>query len=124
MLLNEEKLRLDDPVSRYLPGFGDLQVIKNFDATDDSYETRPAKRPTTIRHMLTHTSGIGYAFSSPIVAKLQAGTEKREWELPLLHDPGETWTYGASTVVLGLIVEKVTGSSLEAALGKVQSGGD
>src|ERR1700676_1966732 len=68
----------------------------------------------TIRHLLTHTSGIGYGFSSPIVARLEQDTHKREWELPLLHDPGEKWTYGASTVVLGLIVEKVTGSSLEA----------
>ena len=114
MLLEEEKLRLDDPVSRYLTGFADLRVITTFNATDGSYETRPAKRPMTIRHLLTHTSGIGYAFSSPIVARLQEGTQKREWELPLLHDPGEKWTYGASTVVLGRIVEKVSGSSLEA----------
>ena len=114
MLLEEEKLRLDDPVSRYLTGFADLRVITAFNATDGSYETRPAKRPMTIRHLLTHTSGIGYAFSSPIVARLQEGTQTREWELPLLHDPGEKWTYGASTVVLGRIVEKVSGSSLEA----------
>jgi methyl acetate hydrolase len=63
---------------------------------------------------LTHTSGIGYGFSNPIVARLEKDTQKREWELPLLHDPGEKWTYGASTVVLGMIVEKVTGRSLEA----------
>ena len=48
------------------------------------------------------------------MARLEEDTQKREWELPLLHDPGEKWTYRASTVVLGLIVEKVTGSSLEA----------
>src|ERR1700694_5882928 len=46
--------------------------------------------------------------------RLGEETTKREWEMPLLHDPGEKWTYGASTVVLGMIVEKVTGSSLEA----------
>jgi methyl acetate hydrolase len=114
MLLGEEKLRLDDPVSKYLRGFEDLRVLTAFNATDGSYETRPAKRPMTIRHLLTHTSGIGYAFASPIVARLQKDTQKREWELPLLHDPGEKWTYGASTVVLGMIVEKITGSSLEA----------
>ena len=114
MLLEQGKLRLDDPVSRYLTGFEDLRVISAFNATDGSYETRPAKRPLTIRHLLTHTSGIGYGFSSPIVARLEKDTQKREWELPLLHDPGEKWTYGASTVVLGMIVEKVTGRSLEA----------
>ncbi len=114
MLLEDGKLRLDDPVSRYLTGFEDLLVIKAFNATDGSYEARPAKGPVTIRHLLAHTSGIGYAFTSPIVARLQKDTEKREWELPLLHDPGEKWTYGAGTVVLGMIVEKVTGRSLEA----------
>jgi methyl acetate hydrolase len=114
MLLEEGKLQLDDPVSRYLTGFEDLQVITAFNATDGSYKTRPAKRPMAIRHLLTHTSGIGYAFASPIVARLQEGTKKKEWELPLLHDPGEKWTYGASTAVLGMIVEKLSGSSLEA----------
>jgi methyl acetate hydrolase len=63
---------------------------------------------------LTHTSGIGYGFSSAIVARLQQGNHKSEWELPLLHDPGEKWTYGASTRVLGLIVEKISGETLEA----------
>jgi CubicO group peptidase (beta-lactamase class C family) len=114
MLVEEGRLGLDDPVSRYLTGFENLRVITVFNASDGSYETRPAKRAMTIRHLLTHTSGIGYGFSSPIVARLEKDTQKREWELPLLHDPGEKWTYGASTVVLGLIVEKVAGSSLEA----------
>jgi len=114
MLIEQGKLRLDDPVSRYLTGFENLRVITAFNATDGSYETRPAKCPITIRHLLTHTSGIGYGFSSPIVDRLEKDTQKREWQLPLLHDPGEKWTYGASTAVLGMIAEKVTGKSLEA----------
>src|ERR1700674_1274001 len=85
MLLEEGKLRLDDPVSRYLTGFEDLRVITTFNATDGSYETRLAKRPMTIHHLLTHTSGIGYGFSSPIVTQLGRDTQKREWNLPLLH---------------------------------------
>jgi methyl acetate hydrolase len=113
MLLEQGKLSLDDPVSKYLPGFDKLQVITRFNAADGTYETRPAKRTMTLRHLLTHTSGIGYGFSSPIVARLQQGNTKNEWELPLLHDPGERWTYGASTRVLGLVVEKITGESLE-----------
>jgi methyl acetate hydrolase len=113
MLLEEGKLRLDDPVSKYLAGFDNLQVITKFNDEDASYETRPAKRPMTIRHLLTHTSGIGYGFSNPIVARLQRGTQKSEWDLPLLHDPGEKWTYSASTRVLGLIVEKIAGTQLE-----------
>lgn len=113
MLLEQGKLSLDDPVSKYLPGFDKLQVITRFNAADGTYETRAAKRTMTLRHLLTHTSGIGYGFSSPIIARLQQGNEKQEWEVPLLHEPGEQWTYGASTQVLGLIVEKITGESLE-----------
>jgi CubicO group peptidase (beta-lactamase class C family)/enterochelin esterase-like enzyme len=114
MLLEEGKLRLDDPVSKYLAGFDHLQVISSFNEADGSYQTRPARRAMTIRHLLTHTSGIGYAFCNPIVARLQRDTGKNEWELPLLNDPGDKWNYSASTRVLGLIVEKITGQPLEA----------
>ena len=56
MLLEEGKLKLDDPVSKYLTGFDNLRVITKFNEKDATYETRPAKRPMTIRHLLTHTS--------------------------------------------------------------------
>jgi methyl acetate hydrolase len=114
MLVEEGKLGLDDPVSKYLPGFDHLKVITKFNDADGTYETRPARRAMTVRHLLTHTSGIGYAFCNPIVARLQQGTQKSEWELPLLSDPGDRWNYSASTRVLGLIVEKITGVTLEA----------
>ena len=114
MLVEQGKVSLDDPVSKYLPGFDKLQVITKFNEADGTYETRPARKVMTIRHLMSHTSGIGYGFSSPIIARLQQGNSKLEWELPLLHEPGEKWTYGASTRVLGLIVEKVTGETLEA----------
>lgn len=114
ILVEKGKLSLDDPVSKYLPGFDKLQVITKFNEADGTYETRPAKNVMTLRHLMTHTSGIGYGFSSPIIARLQQGNSKLEWELPLLHEPGEKWTYGASTRVLGLIVEKVSGQTLEA----------
>jgi methyl acetate hydrolase len=113
MLLEQQKLALDDPVSKYLPGFDKLQVISRFNEADGSYEARPAKVVMTLRHLLTHTSGIGYAFSSPTLARLLQGTTKSEWEAPLLHEPGEKWTYGASTRVLGYVVEKITGTTLE-----------
>ena len=114
MLLEEGKLKLDDPVSKYITGFDNLPVITRFDEADGAHETRPAKRAMTVRHLMAHTSGIGYAFCNPIVAHLQRGTQKSEWELPLLSDPGDQWNYSASTRVLGLIVEAVTGVSLEA----------
>ena len=112
-LCEEGKLKLDDPVSKYLEGFGNLRVITKFKESDATYETRPAKRPMTIRHLLTHTSGIGYAFTNPIEKRLTEATKKNEWELPLLNDPGTEWHYSASTRVLGMIVEKITGMSLE-----------
>lgn len=113
MLVEEGKLSLDDPVSKYLAGFDNLRVITKFNEKDSTYETRPAKRPMTIRHLLTHTSGIGYAFTNPIEYRLTQATKKNEWELPLLSDPGDEWHYSASTRVLGMIVEKITGTSLE-----------
>jgi methyl acetate hydrolase len=114
MLFEEGKLKLDDPVSKYLTGFDNLRVITKFNQQDATYETRPAKRPMTIRHLLTHTSGIGYGFTNPIEYRLTQATKKGEWELPLLSDPGDKWNYSASTRVLGMIVEKITGASLEA----------
>jgi CubicO group peptidase (beta-lactamase class C family) len=67
----------------------------------------------TIRHLLTHTSGIAYGFSNPIIYRLTAATKKEEWELPLVSDPGDKWNYGPSTQVLGRILEKISGESLE-----------
>jgi CubicO group peptidase (beta-lactamase class C family) len=114
MILREQhKLELDDPVAKFLPGFDNPKVITTFNETDATYQTRPAAGVMTIRHLLTHTSGIGYGFSNPIVHRLLTGSEKNEWELPLLQDPGTKWTYGASTRVLGMIVERLSGESLE-----------
>ena len=113
MLVEAGKLGLDDPVSKYLPEFESRQLIATFNAADGSYETRPAPRAITVRHLMTHTAGIGYAWSSPIVARLLQGTQKTETELPLLHGPGDKWTYGANTRVLGQVVEKISGQPLD-----------
>jgi methyl acetate hydrolase len=114
MLFEEGKLKLDDPVAKYLTGFDNPRVITKFNEKDATYETRPAKRPITIRHLLTHTSGIGYSFCNPIENRLVEATKKNEWELPLLNDPGDKWNYSASTAVLGMVVEKLSGQPLEA----------
>jgi len=113
MLAEQGKLKIDDPVSKYLDGYDKLQVISKFNPADASYETRPAKTVMTIRQLLSHTSGIGYSFTNPIEYALVNKTKKGEWELPLLDDPGTKFNYSASTRVLGFIVEKVTGSPLE-----------
>src|SRR5204863_72285 len=71
--------------------------------------------PITIRHLLTHTSGIAYSFIDARLAKIDDG-KQTEADLPLLHDPGERFTYGPNTAVLGRIVEKVSGQTLDAFL--------
>ena len=116
LLVDEGKLKLDDDVAKYLPKWKDPLVISKFNEADASYETRPAKRPITIRHLLTHTSGIGYGFSSPMLAKIIEKTKKNELDLPLLFDPGESWAYGASTRVLGHVVEAISGQKIDAFL--------
>ena len=113
MLVDEGKLKIDDDVAKYLPKYKSPLVISKFNEADASYETRPAKRPITIRHLLTHTSGIGYGFSSPTLTKIMAKTKQTELDLPLLFDPGESWAYGASTRVLGHVVEAISGQKID-----------
>src|SRR5688500_5058153 len=116
MLVDEGKLKLDDDVAKYLPKYKDPVVVSKFNEADGSYETRPAKRPITIRHLLTHTSGIGYGFSSRTAAVLTQKTGKTELDIPLLFDPGDSWAYGASTRVLGHVVETISGRKIDAFL--------
>lgn len=116
MLVEAGTLGLGDPVSKYLPEFEHRQVIATSIAADGTYETRPAKRPVTIRHLMAHTAGIGYAFSNPTVARLLQEPQKTETDIPLVHHPGDKWTYGASPRVLGQVVEKISGQPLDAFL--------
>jgi CubicO group peptidase (beta-lactamase class C family) len=116
MLVDDGKLSLDDDVAKYLPKYKAPLVISKFNDADASYETRPAKRPITIRHLLTHTSGIGYGFSSPVLSKIMQKTMQNELDAPLLFDPGEGWAYGASTRVLGHVVEAISGQKIDAFL--------
>lgn len=131
MLWEEGKFQLDDPVSKYIPAFANATVLDKFNAKDSSYTSVPAKRQITIRDLLTHTSGIGYAqIGSPeanaIYAKnkITAGLDvyddtledaiNRLGALPLMHNPGERWTYGLNTDVLGRLVEVWSGKTLDA----------
>lgn len=114
MLVEDGKLTLDDDVGKYLPKYKDPVVVSKFNEADGSYETRPAKRPITIRHLLTHTSGFAYGFSSPMLTKIMTKARKSELDLPLLFDPGESWAYGPSTRVLGQVVETISGQKLDA----------
>ncbi len=129
MLMEEGKLLLDDPVSKYIPSFKKQGVLDKFNAADTTYTTVPAKKEITIRELLTHTSGLDYAQigskeSNAIYAKnkitgglgvtnstlLEAMT--RLGKLPLMHQPGEKFTYGLNTDLLGCLVEVISGTSL------------
>lgn len=117
MLVEEGKLGLEDDVSKYLPQFKNPRVISRLDLSAGAYETRSATRPITIRQLLTHTSGIGYSWSDPGLALVEKLTGKtRPEDLPLLHEPGDKWSYGAGPKVLGDVVAKLSGQPIEAFL--------
>ena len=113
-LFEQGRIGLDDPASKYLPELAELKVFESFDATRRAYKLRAASRPATVRHFLTHTSGLAYPFTSEIWRdfKPRAG-ETYPFGGPLLFDPGERWHYSTSTDVVGKLVEAVSGKKLE-----------
>ncbi len=112
MLVEQGTIALDDPVTKYLPEYSRVKVITDWHDADRTFDARPPQRPITIRHLLTHTSGIAYSFVDPRVAKLDDG-HKKPYELPLVNDPGDRFVYGPSTAVVGEIVAKVSGMPLD-----------
>jgi methyl acetate hydrolase len=116
-LVEQGKIGLDDEVSKFLPRLKSPQVFTRVDEQAGTYLTQPAKRPITIRQLLTHTSGIGYSWSDRGLAIAQKKTgATNDSELPLVNEPGAQWTYGASTRVLGEVIEKITGQRIDAYL--------
>jgi methyl acetate hydrolase len=113
-LVEQGRLGLDDPAEKYLPELAGLKVFESFDPASGNYQLRPASRPPTVRQFLTHTSGLGYPFTSAILRdfKPRAG-ETYPFGGPLLFDPGERWHYGTSTDVVGRLVEVLSGQKLE-----------
>ena len=131
VLFEEGKLMLDDSLAKYIPEFANIKVIDQFNENDTTYTTVPALRPITIRDLLTHTSGIGYAqigskIANAIYAKNNitsgiaepAGNSlgnamKRLGSLPIMHQPGKKFTYGLNSDVLGYVIEVVSGQKLD-----------
>jgi CubicO group peptidase (beta-lactamase class C family) len=123
-LVEEGKLSVDDPVSKYLPEYADIKVRE----ADGSL--RPARSPMLVRHLMSHTSGIIYGFvdSRTDLAKIWAdGGENRndvtarEYAkiiagLPMKTDPGEAWNYSRSTDVLAAVVEVASGQTIDVAV--------
>jgi len=126
MLYEEGCFQLDDPVAAYLPEFADTPVWRGGDHALDDVEAQQA--PMTVRHLMTHTSGLTYGFMQSNVvdaAYREADIEfpgsagslaelvQRVAALPLLCQPGSQWNYSVSSDVLGRLVEVWSGQSLD-----------
>jgi CubicO group peptidase (beta-lactamase class C family) len=133
ILVEECRLRLDDPIDELLPELADRQVLKRLDGALE--DTEPAKRPITMRDLLTFRMGLGAIMAPPDSYPVQQAMEtagvapgpelprhapdeylRRLGELPLLHHPGERWLYNTGSDVLGILIARATGQSLGAFL--------
>ncbi len=118
-LVERGRLELDGPASAVIPHLGEVEVLEGFDG-DGRPKTRPPKRPVTLRHLLTHTSGYVYEiWNADILAYQEAmgvpqitSCENAALATPLLFDPGERWDYGIGIDWAGKMVEAVSGQRL------------
>ncbi|MFF3846223.1 serine hydrolase domain-containing protein [Streptomyces sp. NPDC002328] len=127
MLVEEGRLSLDDPIADHLPAFADQRVYVSGSGADMA--TRPVGQPILVRHLLTHTAGLTFAFyhchpvdalyreagleSAVLPGSDLAGTVEAYARLPLQYEPGTQWNYSVATNVLGRIVEVVSGRPLD-----------
>ena len=112
-LIEQGKFALEDPVEKYLPEMAKLPVFDSFDARTGNYHLHLTSKPITVRHILTHTSGLGYPFTSATLRDFKPRAGESYPDGPLLFEPGEKWIYGTSTDIVGRLVEKVSGQKLE-----------
>lgn len=125
-LWEEGRFQLDDPIKNYIPAFDNPQVLVDYEAATGRYTTRPAKSDITIRHLLTHTSGLSYqGFFWDIAEKTGvpplnsldsitlAQMVERIATLPLAHDPGAAFTYSMNIDVLGRLIEILSGKRID-----------
>ncbi|MBM4214346.1 MAG: beta-lactamase family protein [Gammaproteobacteria bacterium] len=130
LLLQEEgQLLLSDPLEKYLPSFANPRVAVPREGS--RYDLVPAKRGITLHDLLTHTAGIAYGTGTSSDLWQAAGIQgwyfadrnepvaavvERMGALPLESQPGERWVYGYATDILGVVIEKVSGKTLDAFL--------
>lgn len=130
-LYEQGKLGLDDPIYHYIPAFKEMQILDSYDEENNTYTTKPATRPITIRNLLTHTSGITYGDFNPGHIKAMyekfdmngVGLYHEEWtneefsnrlaKVPLVFEPGTRFLYGLNMDVLGRIIEVVSQQELD-----------
>ena len=119
-LIEQGRLRLDQTAGDILPQLASPKVLEGFDA-DGKPRLRPTKRPITVRHLLTHTSGYTYANWSEALTRYEQVTDLPDiatlrnaaFDAPLEFDPGDRWEYGISMDWVGKLVEEVSDQSLE-----------
>jgi CubicO group peptidase (beta-lactamase class C family) len=122
MLVEQGRLMINEPVSRYLPEFAGQQIAIE---TGEGIELQPVETPATVQDLLRHTAGLTYEFMGTahvqrLYAKAQMGSRARSnaefsealAPIPLLHAPGSQWAYSRATDVLGRLVEVITGQTL------------
>jgi CubicO group peptidase (beta-lactamase class C family) len=135
ILIEECKLRLDEPVDRLLPELADRRVLKRLDGPLD--DTEPAKRPITLRDLLTFCMGFSIVMAPPGAYPIQTAVNDLllgqgmpqpslqpgpdEWirrfgTLPLMHQPGEKWMYHTGSDVLGVLIARASGQPFDAFL--------
>jgi CubicO group peptidase (beta-lactamase class C family) len=123
-LIEEGKLTLADPVAKWLPELSDMQVLREAQGPLD--RTEPARRPITIDDLMTHRSGLAYAFSvlGPLArgyGRMSFRQDQDRWlaelaQLPLAHQPGDRLTYSHATDVLGIALSRIEGKPLSEVL--------
>jgi len=125
LLMEDGKLGLDDPIERFIPQLGNRQVLRP--GATSLGDTEPARNPITVRHLLTHSAGLGYGLLDPgtllYQAFIDAGVRDHTTtleqmidlleDLPLAFHPGTSWEYSIATDVLGRLVEVVSGQPFD-----------
>ena len=123
MLYEQGEFSLDDPVSKFIPEFEGLEVVKSYEK-DGRFELEPLERQATMRELMSHTAGFAYGFSGMDPSNvgyrkqgvlgspdLQSLVDKVA-SIPLMHQPGTKWEYSISVDLQGAIIERITGMTL------------
>jgi CubicO group peptidase (beta-lactamase class C family) len=129
MLLEEGKFSMDDPLWWFIPEFRNPQILDDVNMDDSTFTSHPAQNEIKVRQLFNHTSGLGYGYQDERLNVvywkhgISEGFEERDIlladniktlaKLPLMHEPGEKWTYGLSYDALGYFIEVVSGMPLD-----------